>query len=146
VVRRFSPAQLIVAGAGASVVRWGVMVLDPPLGVLVPLQALHALTYGAAHLGAILFITRAVPHQGMGSAQAFYATIAAGLALGVVGLVSGALFAQLGGTVFLVPTVVAMIGCAAGILLLRGWDGAALWTDDAEATAGASPTAPATGG
>ena len=86
VVRRFGPAQLIVAGAGASVVRWGVMAFDPPLAVLIPLQLLHALTYGAAHLGAILFITRAVPHQGMGSAQAFYATIAAGLVLGIVGL------------------------------------------------------------
>ncbi len=146
VVRRFGPAQLIVAGAGASVVRWGVMAFDPPLGVLIPLQVLHALTYGAAHLGAILFITRAVPHQGMGSAQAFYATIAAGLALGIVGLISGALFAQIGGAVFLVPTVVAMIGCAAGIMLLRGWDGAALWADEAEATAPASPTAPATAG
>ena len=39
VVRRFGPAQLIVAGAGASVVRWGVMAFDPPLGVLIPLQA-----------------------------------------------------------------------------------------------------------
>ena len=104
VVRRFGPAQLIVAGAGASVVRWGVMAFDPPLAVLIPLQLLHALTYGAAHLGAILFITRAVPHQGMGSAQAFYATIAAGLALGIVGLISGALFAQIGGAVYLVPT------------------------------------------
>ena len=114
--------------------------------MLIPLQVLHALTYGAAHLGAILFITRAVPHKGMGSAQAFYATIAAGLALGIVGLISGALFAQIGGAVFLVPTVVAIIGCAAGIMLLRGWDGAALWADEAEATAPASPTAPATAG
>ena len=47
------PVQLIVAGAGASVVRWAVMAFDPPLALLVPLQVLHALTYGAAHLGAI---------------------------------------------------------------------------------------------
>ena len=63
------------------------------------------------------------------------------MALGIVGLISGALFAQIGAAVFVVPTVVAIIGCGAGILLLRGWDGAALWTDDAEAPA--SPTAPA---
>ena len=144
VVQRFGPAQLIVAGAGASVVRWGVMAFDPPLAVLVPLQLLHALTYGAAHLGAILFITRAVPHKGMGSAQAFYATIAAGLALGVVGLISGALFAQIGGAVFLVPTFVAVIGCTAGVMLLRGWDGGALWADEASTTSVPSPTAPAT--
>ena len=144
VVRRFGPAELIVAGAGASVVRWGVMAFDPPLGVLIPLQVLHALTYGAAHLGAILFITRAVPHKGMGSAQAFYATIAAGLALGVVGLISGALFAQVGGEVYFVPTLVATIGCVAGVMLWRDWDGGALWADtEAEAP---SPTTPAAAG
>ena len=146
VVRRFGPAQLIVAGAGASVVRWGVMAFDPPLAVLVPLQVLHALTYGAAHLGAILFITRAVPHMGMGSAQAFYATIAAGLMLGIVGLISGALFETLGGAVFVVPTLVAAVGCGAGIMLLRGWDGQPLWGDDGAARSTANPTAPVPAG
>lgn len=135
VVRRFGPAELIVAGAAASVVRWGAMAFDPPLALLIPLQVLHALTYGAAHLGAILFITRAVPHKGMGSAQAFYATIAAGLALGIVGLASGALYERIGGEVFLVPASVAMIGCAAGVMLLRGWDGRPLWAEDGEVRA-----------
>lgn len=135
VVRRFGPAELIVAGAAASVVRWGAMAFDPPLALLIPLQVLHALTYGAAHLGAILFITRAVPHKGMGSAQAFYATIAAGLALGIVGLISGALYERIGGEVFLVPAMVAMIGCVAGVMLLRGWDGRPLWDEDGEVRA-----------
>jgi len=144
IVRRFGPAQLIVAGAAASVVRWATMAFDPPLAVLVPLQVLHALTYGAAHLGAILFISRAVPSIGTGSAQAFYATIAAGLALGIVGLVSGALYSAAGGLVFLVPAVVAAVGCVAGVLLLRGWDGGALW--DAGGDVLPSPTAPAVEG
>jgi PPP family 3-phenylpropionic acid transporter len=131
VVRRFGPAHLILAGAAASVLRWSVMAFDPPLLVLIPLQTLHALTYGAAHLGAILFITRAVPHKGMGSAQAFYAVIAAGLGLGVVGLASGALYESLGGAVFLLPAVVSVIGCTAGVALVRGWDGGLLWPDAA---------------
>lgn len=129
IARRFGPVQLIFAGAAASVVRWGAMAFDPPLALLVPLQALHALTYGAAHLGAILFISRAVPHRGMGSAQSFYSTIAAGLALGTVGLISGALYARIGGEVFFVSTAVAVIGCVAGLLLMRGWDGQPLWED-----------------
>jgi len=141
VVRRFGPVQLIIAGAAASVVRWGAMAFDPPLALLVPLQALHALTYGAAHLGAILFISRAVPHRGMGSAQAFYSTIAAGLALGIVGLVSGALYARIGGEVFFISAGVAAVGCLAALLLRRGWDGQPLWDDDGEAVALASPKA-----
>jgi PPP family 3-phenylpropionic acid transporter len=146
VTRRFGPAQLIAVGAGASVLRWGIMAFDPPLAVLIPLQAVHALTYGAAHLGAILFITRAVPQQGMGSAQAFYATIASGLALGIVGLLSGALYEVVGGKVFLVPAGAALIGCVAGVLLLRGWDGRWLWADDSEPRGLPSPTAPAAAG
>ncbi len=129
VVRRFSPVQLIVAGAAASVLRWSVMGFNPPLALLVPLQALHALTYGAAHLGAILFITRAVPQQGMGSAQALYAVVAAGLILGLVGLASGALYEPLGGAVYFLPAVVSLIGLGAGLALLKRWDGGLLWPE-----------------
>jgi PPP family 3-phenylpropionic acid transporter len=137
VVRRFGPLQLITIGAAVSVLRWTAMAFDPPLSVLVPLQVLHALTYGATHLGAILFITRAVPHAAMGTAQAFYSTIAAGLVLGIVGLISGALYGSIGGLVFLVPAVVSAIGLVAAVLLLRGWHGATLWGDTGE---GISPT------
>jgi MFS transporter, PPP family, 3-phenylpropionic acid transporter len=137
VVRRFGPLQLIAAGAGASVLRWTAMAFDPPLYILVPLQVLHALTYGATHLGAILFITRAVPHAAMGTAQAFYSTIAAGLLLGVVGLISGALYSAIGGLVFLVPAMVAAVGLVAAILLLREWPGTPFWGDAGE---GISPT------
>lgn len=126
-VRRIGPAGLIVTGAAAAVVRWTAMTFDPPLAVLVPLQALHALTYGASHLGAILFIARAVPHRGMGSAQAFYSTMAAGLMVGTVGLISGALYTRLGGQVFVIPAIVAAVGLIAALSLLRGWIGQPLW-------------------
>ncbi|KWT66907.1 hypothetical protein APY04_2314 [Hyphomicrobium sulfonivorans] len=132
-VRRIGPAGLIVTGAAAAVVRWTAMAFDPPLAILVPLQASHALTYGASHLGAILFIARAVPHKGMGSAQAFYSTMAAGLMVGTVGLVSGALYTQLGGQVFVIPAVVAAFGLIAALLLLRGWNGHPLWDDHEDA-------------
>jgi MFS transporter, PPP family, 3-phenylpropionic acid transporter len=130
VVRRFTPVQLIALGGGASVFRWLVMVFDPPLAVLVPLQVLHALTFGAAHMGAIMFIARAVPQKGMGSAQAFYAVVAGGVMLGVVGLISGALFKQLGGATFLVAAVVALIGSVCAVVLLRRWDGGPLCSED----------------
>jgi PPP family 3-phenylpropionic acid transporter len=144
VVRRFGPAQLIAAGAGASVLRWTAMAFDPPLALLVPLQVLHALTYGAAHLGAILFITRAVPHKGMGSAQAFYAVMAAGLVLGIVGLASGALYARWGGEVYFLPAAVSLIGCAAAAGLLKRWNGGLLWPEPVDAAPSATPTAAAT--
>jgi len=142
VVRRFSPAALIAAGGAASVLRWTLMAFNPPLALLVPLQVLHALTYGAAHLGAILFITRAVPHKGMGSAQAFYAVMAAGVILGLVGLASGALYTRLGGEVYVLPAAVSLIGLVAGVALLKSWSGGLLWPEPAEAETPASPTGP----
>jgi PPP family 3-phenylpropionic acid transporter len=129
VVRRFGPAQLIVAGAVASVLRWSVMGFNPPLALLLPLQVLHGLTYGAAHLGAILFITRAVPQKGMGSAQAFYAVVAGGIILGLVGLASGALYADYGGEVYFLAAAVALIGFGAGVAVLKGWSGGLLLPD-----------------
>jgi PPP family 3-phenylpropionic acid transporter len=129
VVARFSPAQLITAGAAASVLRWSVMAFNPTLAVLVPLQLLHALTYGAAHIGAIQFIARAVPQKGLGSAQAFYAVMAAGLVLGLVGLASGALYTRYGGGVYFLPAAVSVIGCVAGVALLKAWQGNMLWPD-----------------
>jgi MFS transporter, PPP family, 3-phenylpropionic acid transporter len=126
VSRRLTPVQLILAGGAASVVRWTAMVFNPSLMLLVPLQVLHALSYGAVQLGAVLFIARAVPHAGMGNAQAFYAVIANGLVLGLVGLASGVLYTTLGSTLYALPAVVSLVGTLAALLLLRQWDGGLL--------------------
>lgn len=138
VARRLSPVQLILAGGAASVIRWTAMAFNPPLALLLPLQVLHALSYGAVQLGAVLFIARAVPHEGMGNAQAFYAVIANGLVLGLVGLASGALYAPLGGALYALPALVSLIGTAAALMLLRQWNGGLLLAE-----APVSPTAPA---
>jgi PPP family 3-phenylpropionic acid transporter len=129
VIRRFSPAALIVVGAAASVLRWSSMGFDPPLALLIPLQVLHGLTYGAAHIGAIHFISRAVPSLALGSAQSFYAVIAAGLFQGVIGLASGALYAGIGGAVYFLAAAVSLLGLVAGLMLLRRWDGGLLWPE-----------------
>ena len=70
------------------------MGFDPPLALLVPLQMLHGLTYGAAHVGAIHFISRAVPEGQGGTAQALYASVTGGIAMGGAMLLAGPLYAQ----------------------------------------------------
>lgn len=127
VVRRFGAVELLLAGAGAAVLRWAIMSLDPPLAVLVPLQVVHGLTYGAAHLGAIYFIGRAVPEGAGGTAQALYATTAAGLAHGGATLASGVLYAAYGGRAYLAMAALALVGLFAGLILKRGWRGTELW-------------------
>ena len=132
---------VVALGRGVAVLRWTAVGVDAPLALLVPRQALHAVTYGAAHLGGILFITGAVPHTGMGSARAFYAVVAGGVALGVVGLISGALYDALGGATYLVAAAAALIGSACAVVLLRRWNGGLLCAEDEP-----SPTARAPAG
>lgn len=127
VLRRFGGTTLLLAGAIGAVVRWGVMSLDPPLAVLIPLQMLHGLTYGAAHLGAIHFIGKAVPEEAGGTAQALYSTIAAGVMQGAATMLSGALYAHYGNGTYLAMSAMAAAGCAATLLLSRRWDGGPLW-------------------
>lgn len=130
VLKVLGPVALIIAGSAAGVVRWGAMAFDPPMWALMPLQALHALTYGATHLGAIHFIGRAVPEGASGTAQALYATFAAGVFMGVVTLASGPIYTSFGGLTYLMPALIAAVGLALGLALQRGWAGGALWSSE----------------
>jgi PPP family 3-phenylpropionic acid transporter len=124
------PVRLMLVGALAAVVRWAAMSVDPPLGWLLLLQVLHGLTYGASHLGAIHFISRAVPQAAGGTAQAFYATLASGVMQGAATLLSGVLYARYGGSAYLAMSLLAGIGLMAGLVLVRSWHGGLLWQDD----------------
>lgn len=119
ILARIGPVELMIAGGAAATLRWAAMSLDPQLGLLVPLQLLHALTYGAAHLGAIHFIARAVPQQAAGTGQALYATVAAGVAMGAATLAAGPLYARYAGHAYLAMAALALAGTLAAVLLAR---------------------------
>ena len=119
VVRRIGPVELIALGAGAAVVRWLAMGFDPPLALLVPLQLLHALTFGATHVGAMHFIGRAVPQVQAGTAQALYASVTGGIAMGGAMLVTGPLYAAYAGRAYWAMAVLAAVGLLASLVLLK---------------------------
>ena len=123
-VQRFGAVAFLIAGAVTSVMRWVVMAFDPPLAVLVPLQLLHGATYGATHAGAIHFIHQAVPRSVSGSAQALYATVGAGLAMGIATLIAGRVYALYGsGGSYAAMAVIALLSLAAAWRLHVLWDG-----------------------
>jgi PPP family 3-phenylpropionic acid transporter len=119
VVHRLGAVELIVVGAAAAMVRWLWMAFDPPFLILVPLQALHALTFGATHLGAMHFIGRTVGPERAGTAQAFHAAVTTGVAMGGAMLLSGVLYGRVGGQSYLGMAVIALLGLLAGIALRR---------------------------
>jgi PPP family 3-phenylpropionic acid transporter len=119
VVRRIGAVELIVLGGATAVLRWAVMGFDPPLALLIPLQALHGVTFGATHIGAIYFMGRAVPQQHSGTAQALYASVTAGVGLGGAMLIAGQLYAAYGGQAYWAMAALAALGLAASLALLR---------------------------
>lgn len=129
VVRRWGPVVLLVSATAAAVLRWSAMSLSPPLAALIPLQTLHTLTYGASHLGAMHFISRAVPESAQGTAQALYATVASGLLMGAATLTSGWLYARVGGHAYLAMAALAAVGFAGALFVQARWNGGALWDD-----------------
>ena len=114
------------------------MGFDPPLALLVPLQILHALTFGAAHLGAIHVMARSVPEGQAGTAQALYASVVGGVGMGAAMLLAGPLYAAYGGRAYWAMAVIAAVGLAASVALLRLRGARRLLSPRAEARAGAT--------
>ncbi|HWM32492.1 MAG TPA: MFS transporter [Methyloceanibacter sp.] len=121
---------LLLAGLAASV-RWGLMAADPPLWATAILQTLHALSFGAAHLAAMHFLTRAVPEDRAATAQGLYAAVVAGLVMGLATVASGPLYRALAGEAYGVMAVLALIGAACAYLLMRYWRGGLVAGGDA---------------
>jgi len=116
-------ARLLMLAGVAATLRWGVMALDPPLWPTALLQILHAMSFGAAHLAAIHFLTHAVPEDRAATAQGVYAAIVAGLVLGTVTLASGPLYRAFAGEAYAAMAVLALIGSVCAFVLMRRWRG-----------------------
>ena len=82
--------------AAAGLLRWSAMALDAPVALLVPMQALHGLTFAAQHMAAMAVLARLAPDRLGGTAQALLASLGTGLFTAVLLLASGALYEQVG--------------------------------------------------
>ena len=101
-------ARLLMLAGLAATLRWGVMAFDPPLWATALLQTLHAMSFGAAHLAAIHFMTHAVPEDRAATAQGVYAAIVAGLVLGTVTIASGPLYRTFAGEAYAAMALLAL--------------------------------------
>lgn len=118
-VRRFGAVRLILVGGIGGVVRWGLMpfVIDPWL--LLPLQCLHGLTFGATHLGAMHFLARQIAPGLTGRALGLYAAMGNGVVLGLATVASGGIYAAFGGLGYLSMAALATTGATAAVFLSR---------------------------
>jgi PPP family 3-phenylpropionic acid transporter len=90
-----SPLALIVLGAAGGAVRWSAMALDPPAALVPVLQMLHALSFGATHLGALTYVARHAPEGQAATAQGHLA-IALSVAMAAASAAAGPLYAAFG--------------------------------------------------
>jgi MFS transporter, PPP family, 3-phenylpropionic acid transporter len=116
--RWLGPAQLLAVGACGGFVRWSAMAFDPPLAVVVPLQCLHALSFGATHLGAVLLVARAAPSGLAATAQGALST-AIGVAMALALAASGNLRAGFGGAAYVAMAALAAFGLLCAIVAIR---------------------------
>jgi PPP family 3-phenylpropionic acid transporter len=115
--RRFflDPLALIALGAAGALLRWIAMGLNPSALLLPGLQCLHALSFGATHLGSVLFAAAAAHARQSATAQADFGTVLA-IAGAATTAFSGVLYSALGDHAYL--AMAAMVGVAIALLAI----------------------------
>ncbi|MGE0226464.1 MAG: MFS transporter [Acetobacteraceae bacterium] len=115
VIERLGPAGLTGCAAAASILRWGVTAISPPLAVLSVIQLLHAATFAMQHLSAMTVLSRHVPAERAATAQALHNALGFGAPSGLTMLAAGWLYANHGGAAF---AAMAVVGGAALFLVV----------------------------
>jgi PPP family 3-phenylpropionic acid transporter len=113
--RRLSPEMLILIAAAGGALRWLLMGFAPTGFVLWPLQAMHALSFAAAHVGAMRVLMREAPENAAAMAQTLYSATSAGLMAGGASLLSGVLYDSIGAHGYWAMSAIALAG---GLLAL----------------------------
>jgi PPP family 3-phenylpropionic acid transporter len=122
-----APTTLLMLGAAGAVVRWSAMAFDPPTALLPPLQCLHALSFGATHLGALGFMARAAPAE-LGATAQGYLAVALGLVMAAAMGISGLLYARWGDIAYGAMALAAAAGGVFALAAHRLTDGTRLKT------------------
>ena len=112
------PTVLLMIGAVGAVLRWGAMAFDPPTAILLPLQLLHAASFGAAHLGAMGFLARAVPRELAATAQGLVATVSGLVMASATGL-SGLIYGASGSQAYLLMAAMGLAGLGFALIAHR---------------------------
>lgn len=113
---RIGPLHLFLLGALAAVTRWTALAFDPTGWILIPLQALHALSFAATYLGMIRAAASFAPPGVEARAQAATATVHA-IVMAVAMAAAGQIEAVAGGRVYL---LMAALAAAGGALAFAG--------------------------
>jgi len=113
-----APGLLVVAGLGA-VVRWTTLGMTTDVAATFAIQTLHALSFGAMHLGAMSWIRENIAGPAVHRATSLYVAVAAGMALGIGMPLAGVLFEDFHGDAYYAMSAFAAIGTVFAWRLVR---------------------------
>jgi PPP family 3-phenylpropionic acid transporter len=117
--RRVGPERLLMIGGAAAILRWTAFAFSPPLWVLFPLQALHALSFTAVFMGSLQLIERLAPREAASAAQTVASALSGGLVIGLATILSGPLFDAFGPFGYLAMSALAAAGVGGAVLVAR---------------------------
>lgn len=119
ILARFGPVRLLLLAGVAGALRWVVTAETTDVWVLLASQTLHGLTFGAAHLGAMHFMTRAVPLSVSATAQVLYSALPVGVGFGLVMPLAGIAYHHLDGDAFYLMAGLSAAGAVLALVLSR---------------------------
>ncbi len=107
--KSLGPMTLILIGAAGGIVRWIATAIDPPTALLFPLQFLHALSFGATHLGTMMYLSQNAPEGGRAAAQGDIAT-ANSITMAAASALAGVLYGASSGQAYAAMAALAAAG------------------------------------
>jgi PPP family 3-phenylpropionic acid transporter len=105
------PAMLVIIAALSAVARWLITAQQPPLPVLAGVQLAHGLTFGLTQIGTMGLMVRHVPGHVMARGQG-YLTACTGIVTSIASVLSGAIYAQHGQSVYYLMAAMALVSAA----------------------------------
>jgi PPP family 3-phenylpropionic acid transporter len=117
-LNHFRPETLILWGGIASIIRWAAFAQTPDLGLTFLLQALHALTFAATHLGFMRLIDAEIPLARHVTAQQLGSAIIMSPIMGLASIAAGTLYDQFQSGGYWIGVALATIGSVLISLLL----------------------------
>ncbi|MGL6042557.1 MAG: MFS transporter [Sandaracinobacteroides sp.] len=91
-IEHVRPATLMLIGGLGALLRWGLMAMSPSLGLIVALQALHALSFACTFLGAMRGIQQLWGDDRTPTAQMMFMAIATAPAQAIASWIAGRVY------------------------------------------------------
>lgn len=116
--RLSAPGFMAIAALG-GIIRWFILGYSAEIGWLITAQLLHALTFGAAHLGVMHYLREKIPEGLASRAQGVHSSLSMGIAPALGVFLAGNLYQHLVNQAFWAMSLFSALAFFMALLLLK---------------------------